>query len=285
MGRRMRGTSSHPLLRCHSASLLTVGEPAGPHHADVGVGDGEDHGAAKGGGGHGTERVGLLGRRRQGARGNDRVRGEEGREVRLDANGPHAGPAAPVGDAEGLVEVEVAHVRPDVPGGREAHLGVHVGPVHVHLAPVVVDDLADAVHALLVHPERRGIRHHERGQVVLVLLGAGLELLEVDVAVLIRAHRHDLVAHHGRRRGVRAVCRGRDDAHVAVALAAALVVRADRHQARVLAARARVGLQGHGVEACGGRAGKPGKCHRVRGAVGQQWVGQQRAGCRAVVAV
>ena len=40
----------------------------------------------------------------------------------LDADGAHAGAAAAVGDAEGLVQVQVAHVRADVPGGGQAHL-------------------------------------------------------------------------------------------------------------------------------------------------------------------
>ena len=42
------------------------------------------------------------------------VAGEEGRKVRRDADRPHAGPAASVGDTEGLVQVEVANVGPDV---------------------------------------------------------------------------------------------------------------------------------------------------------------------------
>ena len=39
-----------------------------------------------------------------------------------------------MGDAEGLVEVEMAHVSADVAGRAVAHLRVHVGAVHVHLA-------------------------------------------------------------------------------------------------------------------------------------------------------
>jgi hypothetical protein len=38
-----------------------------------------------------------------------------------------------VGDAEGLVEVQVTHVSAQVAGGGDASLGVHVGAVHVHL--------------------------------------------------------------------------------------------------------------------------------------------------------
>ena len=69
--------------------------------------------------------------------------GEERGEVLGHADRAHAGAAAAVGDAEGLVQVEVADVGPDVAGAGEADLGVHVGPVHVDLPAGVVDDLAD----------------------------------------------------------------------------------------------------------------------------------------------
>ena len=42
--------------------------------------------------------------------------------MRLHSNGPHAGAATAVGNAEGLVEVEVAHISADVAGTGEAHL-------------------------------------------------------------------------------------------------------------------------------------------------------------------
>ena len=56
--------------------------------------------------------------------------------MRLDADRPHAGPAAAMRDAEGLVQVEVADVSADVPGPREADQCIHVGAVEVDLAAV-----------------------------------------------------------------------------------------------------------------------------------------------------
>ena len=56
------------------------------------------------------------------------------------ADGAHARAAAAVGNAEGLVQVQVADVGADVAGPAEADLGVHVGAVHVDLAAVAVDD-------------------------------------------------------------------------------------------------------------------------------------------------
>ena len=61
-----------------------------------------------------------------------------------------------------------------------------------------------------------------------------------------QADDHDLHAGHVRRGRIGAVRRARDEADVAMALAAALVPRPDDEQSRVLALRARVGLHRHG---------------------------------------
>lgn len=44
--------------------------------------------------------------------------------------------------AKGLVQIEVAHIRPDDARGGEPQLGVHVGAVHVDLTAVLVHDVA-----------------------------------------------------------------------------------------------------------------------------------------------
>jgi hypothetical protein len=69
-----------------------------------------------------------------------------------------------VRDAERLVEIQVADVGAEIAGPAQADLGVHVRPVHVDLATVPVDDVADLPDLLLEHPVRRGIGHHQRAQ-------------------------------------------------------------------------------------------------------------------------
>ena len=63
-----------------------------------------------------SSRAGLLACRHEG------VCGQEGLEVGLHADGPHARAAAAVGDAEGLVQVQVAHIRTDDARRRQADL-------------------------------------------------------------------------------------------------------------------------------------------------------------------
>jgi hypothetical protein len=79
--------------------------------------------------------------------------------------------------------------------------------------------------------------------------GLGLEVGDVDVAVVVAIDDDDLHVAHLRGRRVGAVRRFRDQADVAVAFAAAGVVAGDGDQAGVFALRAGVRLHADGVEA------------------------------------
>eukprot|EP00967_Tisochrysis_lutea_P102406 scaffold154110_cov28-Tisochrysis_lutea.AAC.2 len=133
-------------------------------------------------------------------------------------------------DAERLVQVEVAHISPEVAGPAEADLCVHVGAVHVDLAAVIMDGVADFDDGLLEDAVSGGVGH-------------------VDVALGVAANGHDAHAAHGGRGGVGAVRRDRDEADIAVALANGLLVGPDGTQPRVLAGGPRVGLERHTREA------------------------------------
>ena len=78
----------------------------------------------------------------------------------LDADWPHARAAAAMRDAEGLVQIEVAHVSANVARPREADERIHVGAVEVDLAAVGVGDRADFAHRLLEHAVGRWIGDH-----------------------------------------------------------------------------------------------------------------------------
>src|SRR3546814_13106724 len=84
-----------------------------------------------------------------------RVARQESRQMRLDADRPHARSAAAVRDAEGLVQVEVADVRAELAGPCKPHLRVQVRAVQIDLPARLVDDVADLGH-LRRPDERRG---------------------------------------------------------------------------------------------------------------------------------
>ena len=90
---------------------------------------------------------------------------------------------------------------------------------------------------------RRRIRDHDRREILRVRFRFRFEVGEIDVAVLVTGDDDDLEAHHMGGGGIRSVRRCRDQAHVAMALAATPVVRLDCQKSRELTLRAGVGLQ------------------------------------------
>ena len=147
------------------------------------------------------------------------------------------------------------HVGAEPSGPRDADERVEVRAVEVHLAAVVVHARADLADALLEHAVCRRVGDHQRREPVAVLRGLGLEVGEVDVAVVVARDHHDAHPGHRGRRRVGAVRRRGDQAHVARVLAARRVVAPDRQQPGVLALRAGVGLERHRVVA--GDLGEP----------------------------
>ena len=170
-------------------------------------------------------------------------------QVRLHRARTHARAAAAMGDAEGLVQVEVGDIRTPLAGPGQADQGIHVGAVGVDLAAVGVDDLADLHHVLLEHAVGGRIGDQDRGQVGRMLLGLGADVLHVDIAVGVAAGHDHLHAAHLRAGRVGPMRRFRDQADVAVALATRLVVGTNRQQAGVFALRAGVGLEADRVVA------------------------------------
>ena len=67
----------------------------------------------------------------------DRMAGQERREVRRHADRPHARSAAAVRNRKRLVQVQVADVGADRRRTREPDLRVHVRAVHVDLTAVL----------------------------------------------------------------------------------------------------------------------------------------------------
>ena len=103
---------------------------------------------------------------------------------------------------------------------------------------------------------RARIRHHQRGELVGIRGDFGLQIVHADVSVIIAGHGHHFHAAHDRAGRIRAVRGGRDEAHIAMMMAMRVVEAANRQKAGVLALRARIRLERHGVKSCA--LGQPG---------------------------
>jgi hypothetical protein len=151
-------------------------------------------------------------------------------QVRRDADRPHAWAAAAVRNRKGFVQVQVADVGADRRRTRQPDLRVHVRAVHVHLAAVVVDDGADLADALLEDPVGGRIGHHQRRQRVVMRLGLGAQVVELDIPLAVAGDDDDAEARHRCARGIGPVGRGGNEHDVPRQIAAVAVIRADRHQ-------------------------------------------------------
>ena len=112
-----------------------------------------------------------------------------------------------MGDAERLVQVEVADIGAKLAGPGQADEGIEVGAVEVHLTARVVHSGADLADRLLEHAVGRGVGDHEGSQLGGVLVALGLQVDRVDVALVVTGDDDDVHTGHHRRGGVGAVRR------------------------------------------------------------------------------
>src|SRR6202030_49676 len=173
--------------------------------------------------------------------------GQERREVRLDADRPHARPAAAVRNAESLVKIHVAHIGADVARTRETYERVEIGAVEIDLAAVRMCDRTNLADGLLENAVRRGIGDHRRSQSRCTRFGLGAEVREVYIAFRVRRHDDDVHSAHGGGSGIGAVSGRWIETYVAMLLPATSVIRADGEQSSIFALRAGIGLQREGV--------------------------------------
>ena len=246
-------TCVHDALVCHTATLPLVqdrvglGKPArqvvgaqnrhpgclrqalSAHETQVGPRDWQDRG--------GPERCS----RHRALLTAGRVAWQVRSQVLLHTDGSHAGAATAMRDGEGLVQVHVADVASQVAGTYQAHQGIHVGAVDVHLPAVGVRDVADLPDGVLENTMCGRIGDHDGCQLVTGPLRLRCEVIQVDVPVIRGLHRDHLHARHGRRSRVRAMGGGGDQADAAVIIVGP-VICGDCLQPGIFALGAAVGL-------------------------------------------
>jgi hypothetical protein len=181
----------------------------------------------------------------------------EGGQVGFGRDRADTRSAAAMRDAEGLVQVQVGHIAAELAGLRQAHERVEVGTVHVDLAAGRMDGVADLTDVGVVNAVRGRVGDHDRRENILVRLNLGVQVRVVNRAVGGGGHDDHLHAGQHGRGGVGAVRRSRDQADVALVIAAGQVIAADRQQAGELTLGAGVRLDGHLVVPGDLRRGPP----------------------------
>ncbi len=133
--------------------------------------------------------------------------------MRSYTHGSNSRPATAVGNAEGLVQVEMAHVGTEVTRLRDANQGVEVGAIHVHLTSVGMHEVADLTHSRFEDAVGRWICDHERSQPIARSLTFRAEVGDIDVALAVAGNDHHIHSCHDCTRGVGAVGARGNEAH------------------------------------------------------------------------
>ncbi len=115
-----------------------------------------------------------------------------------------------------------------------------------------MNHVANVADSFLEHAVGGRVGDHDGREISGMLLGLGLKIVQIDVAVLIAGHDDHLHSSHLRSGRIGAVSRGRNQADVAPAFASVGVIGANRHHAGVFALRTGVGLERYRIVASAG---------------------------------
>src|SRR5262245_22550686 len=112
--------------------------------------------------------------------------------MRLYADRSHARSTAAMRNAEGLVQIEMANVRPVVARPRQPDLRIQIGAIEVHLTAMVMHDIADRSGRTFEDAMRRGIGNHDCSEPVSKALSLGTDILKINVAADVAGDRDDI---------------------------------------------------------------------------------------------
>ena len=227
----------HHIVRIQDSQFRGPGKPFPAHHGDIRPGYDQNVCAAVRRCRHRPHR------RRFVRRGGQRRGGQKRRKVLRHANRAHPRTAAAMRNAEGLVQIQVARVRPEIAGTTQAHLRIHIRPVKIHLSPAAVHDVDYFPDVFFEHAVRGRIRNHQRRQAIRMFFRRVAQRRHVHVARLVRLDHNHLHARQDGAGGIRPVGRFGDQANVAAGVSPGFVPGLDDEQARIFSRRPRIGLE------------------------------------------
>ena len=150
---------------------------------------------------------------------------------------------AAVRDTESFMKIEVAGIDAKFARTADADEGVEVGAIHIDLAPCLVDFLADISNRRFKDPVGGWVRDHGGGDAGTVLLKFGIEVSEVDVALVVAGDCNDSKTDENGTRGIGPVGGNGDETDIAMGFTSRLVPSADREKSGIFALGPGIGLK------------------------------------------
>src|SRR5215831_10553324 len=87
--------------------------------------------------------------------------GKKGSQMTGNGDRTHPWSAAPVGNAKRLVQIQMTDIRADVAGPTNPNLRIHIRAIHIDLAAVGMNDLANAPDIGLEYPVGGWVGQHQ----------------------------------------------------------------------------------------------------------------------------
>ena len=165
------------------------------------------------------------------------------------------------------MQIDVHGVDAQIARADPADNGVEVGAVAIKVGPRRMGQAGDLDNVPLEQAAGIWIGDHDGGHIVREL---GLQVGKVDAAIFGLGDFGDGIAHEGRRRRIRAVCRGRHQDGAPVALALGLVGGLDAQKTAELAVCAGLGRHGHRRHGRQGLQPVGQTSHQGQGALGRR---------------
>ena len=81
----------------------------------------------------------------------------------FNPNWPHAWPTATVRNTEGFMEIQMANISTKIGGTTQAHLSIHIRAVHINLAAMSMNHLANFRNPFFKNAVSGRIGHHQSG--------------------------------------------------------------------------------------------------------------------------
>ena len=180
--------SGRDVVRIENGHLSRSHEPLGAHHPQIGPRNGQNPGTPPRRPGHRSDTPVDVSPAERPRLGTQRVRRQEGREVLPHGNRPDPRTAAAMRDAEGLVQIQVGDVGPELAGLGKSHEGIEVCPIEIHLTTGLVDRRADLPDRRLEHAMGGRVGDHQRGEDIAILVDLRSQVNDIDVALVIARH-------------------------------------------------------------------------------------------------
>ena len=166
-----------------------------------------------------------------------------------NGDGADAWSATAVGNTECFMQIEVGSIDAEIAWATNSDEGVEIGAIHIDLAASGVDFRAKIADACFKNAVGGGVGDHDGSEAGAEFKNLGVEIGVVDISLGIASDGDDAEACENCAGWIGAVGGNRNEAGIALGLAAGVVPGADGEETSVLTLRTCVGLKGDTGEA------------------------------------